>query len=76
MQRATTKQRYEFIALMLDHIPGNVPRNTTQDMFTRKLLRYGATLGRIAENQCNGYQDYRGNWLTARNARKNASGKR
>lgn len=30
--------------------------------FAKRLMRYGATLGRIAENQCNGYQDWKGNW--------------
>ena len=30
--------------------------------FAQKLMRYGATLGRIAENQCNGYQTFDYKW--------------
>lgn len=32
------------------------------ERFARRLMRYGATLGRIAENQCNGYQTWDYKW--------------
>jgi hypothetical protein len=61
MQRCTQKARWEFIHLMMKHantVPEYEARNAAL-----KLLRYGATLGRIAENQCNGYDSTgRGDW--------------
>jgi hypothetical protein len=73
MQRITQKARYEFIHLMETHSPlQKVPLakfNMTRDMFACRLMRYGATLGRIAENQCNGYQDSQGNWMPRAEAR-------
>lgn len=71
MRRATLKAREEFIGLMHEHVKplgtqtvGNLIRDevTTITSFAQRLLRYGATLGRIAEDQCNGYRDWRGNW--------------
>ncbi len=67
MERATTKQREEFIQTLLLHIPDKVNGREWSWFkdgrpFAERLMRYGATLGRIAENQCNGYQDYQGNW--------------
>jgi hypothetical protein len=60
MQRCSPKARFEFIHLMMKHcttVPEFQARNAAL-----KLLRYGTTLGRIAEDQCNGFQDWRGNW--------------
>lgn len=78
MQRATQKQRYEFIETLLTHLPefkGPTTWSWFNDgkPFAEKLLRYGATLGRLAEEQCNGYQDRNGNWdekATERSERK------
>lgn len=57
MRRCTEKARYEFIRLMEQHSPlEKVPLakfSMTREMFAKKLMRYGATLGRIAETQCN-----------------------
>jgi len=69
MTRCTAKARHEFIETLLMHIPDMIPNGKTSwswftdgKPFAEKLLRYGATLGRLAEEQCNGYQDYQGNW--------------
>ena len=75
MQRATVKARQEFIALIYEHIPPIDAKKIPETVYRRahfglsphlwfaeKMLRYGATLGRIAENQCNGYQTYDYKW--------------
>lgn len=72
MQRATQKARWEFIHLLMKHAvvtPANftaeTPKLVTEgdiQSAALRLLRYGATLGRLAEEQCNGYQDWHGNW--------------
>ena len=59
MQRCSEKARYEFIALIQQHV--SCPGRSAAE-FARKLMRYGATLGRIAENQCNGYQTWDYKW--------------
>jgi hypothetical protein len=65
MRRARQKAREEFISLICEHVNytkiGN-PNRMPIVHFAQKLMRYGATLGRIAENECNGYQDWQGNW--------------
>ena len=55
MQRCTAKARYEFISLFMKHavMSGEQTEGDLQRAAT-KLLRYGATLGRIAEQSCNG----------------------
>lgn len=66
MRRCTAVERYKFIKLIEEHSPldkyykglfkpGDI---MTREEFARKLLRYGATLGRLAEEQCNGYQTW------------------
>jgi len=66
MQRATQKAREEFVGLIVGHASG--PSGIgSQDERARisaaqRLLRYGATLGRIAERQCNGHQTWDGQW--------------
>lgn len=59
------KERHEFIAMMYEHSPREW-RESDPPMYIQKqselLMRYGATLKRLAEEQCNGYQDARGNW--------------
>lgn len=83
MERATRKQREEFIETLLSHIPDRVQATVNTDNigtaemvgtgrnwswfhdgrpFAKRLMRYGATLGRLAEQECNGYQDWQGNW--------------
>src|SRR6516165_4447986 len=68
MERATQKQRHEFIHVLLEHLPETKADGKEWSWFhegqpfAERLMRYGATLGRIAENQCNGYQDRNGNW--------------
>ena len=77
MQRATAKEREQFIETLLNHLPDVIPGfKSSQESrtggqwswfydgrpFAKRIMRYGATLGRIAENQCNGYQDWKGNW--------------
>ena len=61
----TSKERQEFIALMYEHSPHEW-RDNDPSMFIQrqanKLMRYGATLNRLAANLCNGYQDAQGNW--------------
>lgn len=64
MQRCSAKHRHEFIQTLLLHLDqsGNWSWFKDGQPFAEKLMRYGATLGRLAEEQCNGYQDYQGNW--------------
>jgi hypothetical protein len=57
MQRTTQKARYEFTRLLVEHT--TVERWEAENA-AEKLLRYGATLGRLAEEQCNGYQTWDG----------------
>ena len=54
MQRASSKDREQFVSLIAQHAGEHNGLNVFQ--FAQTLMRYGATLGRIAENQCNGYQ--------------------
>ena len=65
MHRTTPKQRYEFIQLIYEHSPHQW-QGADPPMFIQrcaeKIMRYGATLGRLAEELCNGYQDCQGNW--------------
>jgi hypothetical protein len=65
MAHATRKQRHEFIGLMYEHSPHEW-RENDPPMFIQKqadlLMRYGATLARLAEELCNGYQTYDGKW--------------
>jgi hypothetical protein len=57
MQKATSKAREEFVSLIAQHRGEKAKDETmTSFQFARILMHYGATLGRIAENQCNGYQ--------------------
>jgi hypothetical protein len=58
MQRATQKARLEFILLLTQHTKGHYDTQVVR--VAEKLLRYGATLGRLAEEQCNGYQTWDG----------------
>lgn len=59
------KERHEFIAMMYEHSPHKW-NESDPPMFIQKqaelLMRYGTTLHRLAEELCNGYQDYQGNW--------------
>lgn len=68
---ATRKERHEFIGLMYEHSPHKW-QESDPPMFIQKqadkLMRYGATLKRLAEELCNGYQDPQGNWDAKRTA--------
>lgn len=77
--RATQRERFEFIHLLMKYATGT-PANVTAETpklvnegdiqrAAFKLLRYGVTLGRLAEEQCNGYQDWKGNWDEKRTKR-------
>ena len=59
------KQRHEFIGLLYEHSPHRW-HETDPPMFIQKqaelLMRYAATLQRLAEEQCNGYQTFDGKW--------------
>ena len=57
--RATRKEREEFISLIMQHTDGGWDKKYS---FARGLMYYGATYGAIQERQCNGHQDYQGNW--------------
>ncbi len=52
--RCSQKDRYEFVHLFMKHanLNGNTELDTQQA--AQRLLRYGATLGRIAVDDCNG----------------------
>jgi hypothetical protein len=52
--RCSQKDRYEFVHLFMKH--ANLNGNTEYDLqqAAQRLLRYGATLGRIAVDDCNG----------------------
>lgn len=87
MRRTSTVERYKFIKLIEEHSPldkyykgpfksGDI---VTRETFAKKLLRYGATLGRLAEEQCNGYQTWDGREDEKRaraSAKRSASGRR
>ena len=62
MQRATQRARVEFENLILQHTTKPLTVKMSRYDFATKLMRYGATLGRIAENQCNGYQTWDYKW--------------
>lgn len=67
MRRATRKAREEFVSLVAQHSgetwkEGQPVQSISVFQFADKLMRYGATLGRIAENQCNGYQTWDYKW--------------
>jgi hypothetical protein len=71
---ATRKQRHEFIGLVYEHVT-NAPDwpGMPRQFFAERMMGYAATLHRLAEEQCNGYQDFRGNWdekATERSERK------
>jgi len=80
MQRASVKSREEFVGLIVGHASG--PSGIgSQDERARisaaqRLLRYGATLGRIAERQCNGYQTWDYKWDEKAAARDEAKEER
>lgn len=63
------KERHEFIAMMYEHSPHEWCEDDPP-MFIQKqaelLMRYGATLKRLAEELCNGYQDAQVNWDSRR----------
>jgi hypothetical protein len=66
------KERHEFIAILYEHSPHQW-RESDPPMFIQRhaelLMRYSATLHRLAEELCNGYQDYKGNWDEKRTAK-------
>jgi hypothetical protein len=66
MQRATQKAREEFVGLIVAHAvgPTGIGSQDTRERINaaHRLLRYGATLGCIAERQCNGYQTFNYEW--------------
>jgi hypothetical protein len=81
MQTTTRKAREEFVSLIAQH-SGDTWKNGQRlqaisvFQFAEKLMRYGATLGRIAENQCNGYQTYDFQWNERAEARDAVKEKR
>jgi hypothetical protein len=72
MTRCSQRARYEFIHLLMKHaeitpatVTADNPKVITEGdirWIAERLLYYGATLGRIAENQCNGYQTWDYKW--------------
>lgn len=66
MQRARSKDREEFVGLIVGHAAGPTGVGSQDERArvsaAQRLLRYGATLGRIAERQCNGYQTWDYKW--------------
>ena len=59
------KERHEFIAMLYEHSPHKWQESDPPRYIQRQaelLMRYSATLHRLAEELCNGYQDYKGNW--------------
>jgi hypothetical protein len=59
------KERHEFIATLYEHSPHEWQESDGPMFIQRQaelLMRYSATLHRLAEELCNGYQDARGNW--------------
>ena len=57
MQRASHSEREKFVALIQQHAGGDP---TQRYSFAQRLMRYGATYGRLQEDQCNG-PNYTGN---------------
>ena len=49
MERATSKARQEFVAAIQQHAGGEPNARFT---FAQRLMRFGATYGRIAEHEC------------------------
>lgn len=87
MQRATQKQREEFISIIMQHVEPIEDMKSFAEKhgsrfffgtsshvwFAQRLMYFGATLGRIAERQCNGYQTFDHKWdekASERDARK------
>lgn len=76
MERCSVKARWEFVDTIRDHVQSTTYNGIDIREFARKLLRYGATLGRIAENQCNGYQTWDHKWDEHSEKRDEAKEKR
>ncbi len=51
MRRASHSEREKFVALIQQHAGGDP---TQRYSFAQRLMRYGATYGRLQEDQCNG----------------------
>lgn len=71
---ATRKDRHEFIGLIYEHV-ANAPDwpGSPRQFFAERMMRYAATLHRLSEEQCNGYQTRDGRWdekATERSERK------
>jgi hypothetical protein len=66
------KERHEFIAILYEHSPHKWSKDDPP-MFIQKqaeyLMRYSATLHRLAEELCNGYQTFNGTWDEKRTLR-------
>ena len=69
MRYTSPVERYKFIELIHAHVGQMMDVSSCGaktiryypldiERFARRLMRYGATLGRIAENQCNGYEKH------------------
>lgn len=59
------KERHEFIAMLYEHSPHEWSKNDGPMFIQRQaelLMRYNATLHRLAEELCNGYQTFDGKW--------------
>jgi hypothetical protein len=54
MRNCSQKHRFEFIHLFMKHANLNGSTELDLNHAAQRLLRYGATLGRIAEQDCNG----------------------
>ena len=57
MRAASHSDREKFVALIQQHAGGDPQERYS---FAQRLMRYGATYGRLQEEQCNG-PDYNGN---------------
>lgn len=51
MRRASHSEREKFVALIQQHAGGDP---TQRYSFAQRLMRYGATYGRLCEDECNG----------------------
>jgi hypothetical protein len=51
VRRASHSEREKFVALIQQHAGG---QTETRYSFAQRLMRYGATYGRLQEDQCNG----------------------
>jgi hypothetical protein len=59
----TRKEREEFISLIYEHTSQiGEYQSGARSRFAQALMHYGASLKRIAENQCNGYHKGGGPW--------------